>query len=295
MLLHDAQLDDLRSHGFLLVRNFLAPGELARAQENLRLYFPTAEELQQTPERYPHIQQDPEHLQVEFPFADSALNQLTVHPQLLELTERLLGEPGVMLSRSVVWAKYAGLGDFEQVMHSDFEGNTLVVPRDDGVFLQLLYIVYLSDVTEELGPTCVVDRQYTREQSIWPPFRSREEYARMYDVEQPVLARAGDLLIYTMSTFHRGSALTASHGARFTHHIEYRSTKNLYSGYQNFASYGEQPALHQLLEQSTPRQRQALGFPAPGHAYWTPQTIAQVQERYPGMDLSPYRAMMQSV
>jgi hypothetical protein len=36
------------------------------------------------------------------------------------------------------------------------------------------------------------------------------------------------------------------------------------------------------------RQRHTLGFPLPGHSYWTAETIAGVAARYPGMDMAPY-------
>jgi hypothetical protein len=32
-----------------------------------------------------------------------------------------------------------------------------------------------------------------------------------------------------------------------------------------------------------------LGFPPPGHPYWTAQTLAGVAARYPMLDLSPWR------
>jgi hypothetical protein len=36
------------------------------------------------------------------------------------------------------------------------------------------------------------------------------------------------------------------------------------------------------------RQLQLFGFPPPGHPYWTADTIAQLQLRYPGLDTSPW-------
>ena len=47
--------------------------------------------------------------------------------------------------------------------------------------------------------------------------------------------------------------------------------------------------MRQFLERATPRQREMVGFPAPGHSYWTPETIADVAQRYPRMDMTPYR------
>ena len=42
------------------------------------------------------------------------------------------------------------------------------------------------------------------------------------------------------------------------------------------------------MEQATSRQLQLFGFPPPGHPYWTADTIAQLQLRYPGLDTSPW-------
>jgi hypothetical protein len=42
------------------------------------------------------------------------------------------------------------------------------------------------------------------------------------------------------------------------------------------------------LEQLSVPQRACLGFPPPGNAYWTPQTITAVGLRYAKMDMSPY-------
>ena len=42
---------------------------------------------------------------------------------------------------------------------------------------------------------------------------------------------------------------------------------------------------------ATVQQRSALGFPAPGHSYWTEKTLGAVSARYEplGMDMAPYR------
>src|SRR3954463_1273675 len=183
----------LLRHGYAVFPDFLTPAEVDAARRNLLRYFPTAEELAATPERYASILEDPEHLQVEFPFAGDALNDIATHPELIALVERLLGTRDVLLSQSAVWAKYAGTGDFEQEMHLDFQGNTLVVPRDDGPFRQVNMILYYTDVTEEMGPTQVVSKQRTRGVSIWPPFRPRERWPELYRKEQPVLLGAGGL------------------------------------------------------------------------------------------------------
>jgi hypothetical protein len=37
------------------------------------------------------------------------------------------------------------------------------------------------------------------------------------------------------------------------------------------------------------RQLALFGFPPPGHPYWTPQTVAQLTVRYPGLDTRGWR------
>jgi ectoine hydroxylase-related dioxygenase (phytanoyl-CoA dioxygenase family) len=252
-------------------------------------YFPSAEELAATPQRYGAIFEDPEHLQVEFPFASDALNDATAHPELIAFVERVLGTRDVLLSQAAVWAKYAGTGDFDQGLHLDYQGNTLVVPRDDGAFRQVNMILYYSDVGADLGPTMVVSQERTADLPLWPTHRTRKKAPELYQHERPVLARAGDLLIFSMRTWHRASDVTAASGVRFSHHFVWRAAAHAFQGYQQWSSRGENPDLQNFIARATPRQREVLGFPPPGHEYWNEQTLAAVALRYPKMDLTPYR------
>src|SRR5262252_2021359 len=177
MLITEKQQDHLLRHGFVIVPGFLAGSELEAARKGMLKYFPTAEELSATPQRFGSILEDPEHLQIEFPFVDDTLNDISTHPDLIEFVERLLGTRDVLLSQSAIWAKYAGTGDFDQGLHLDYQGNTLVVPRDDGAFRQVNMILYYTDVTEDLGPTYVVSQEKTRDLPIWPTHRPAKKNA----------------------------------------------------------------------------------------------------------------------
>lgn len=279
----------LLRHGYVVVPRFLTPEELEAARADMLRYFPTSVELAERPQRYGWIHDDPENLQVEFPFAADALNYNSTHPQIIEFVERLLGTREVLLSQAAIWAKYAGTGSFEQTMHLDYEGNTLVVPRDDGAFRQVNLILYYSDVPAELGPTWLVSQEKTRDAGLWPAFRPRKKFPELYKHERPVLAEAGDLLIFSMRTFHRAGELTADRGARFTHHLVYRSAAHAFNGYHQYSQFGEKPEMKRFIQSASPRQREVLGFPPPGHPYWNAETRAAVASRYPKMDMTPYR------
>ena len=285
----DQHLQTYVRHGFVVVPGFLTPDELTAARQGMLQYFPTAEELAATPQRYGAILEDPEHLQVEFPFAPDVLNNVSTHPELIAFVERVLGTRDVLLSQAAAWAKYAGTGDFEQGLHLDYQGNTLVVPRDDGAFRQVNMILYYTDVPADLGPTFVVSQEKTRDLPPWPTHRTRKKDAALYKLERPVLAQAGDLLIFSMKTWHRASEITADSGVRFSHHFVWRAADHAFQGYHQWSQMGEKPEMQAFVERATPRQREILGFPPPGDAYWTPQTLAAVALRYPKMDMRPYR------
>jgi hypothetical protein len=283
-----AQIDHYLSHGYAIVPGFLTPSEVKSARDDLLGYYPTAEELSATPNRYGGILEDPEHLQTEFPFAAETLNTISTHPDLIAFVEKVLGTRDVLLSQAAIWAKYAGTGDFEQGMHLDYQGNTLVVPRDDGAYRQVNAILYYTDVTAELGPTCVVSKEKTKDRPLWPTFRTRKKDPELYRLEQKVIAPAGSLLLFGMRTWHRASAMTADFGARFSHHLVWRAAQFGFQGYHQWSHFGEKPEMQSFIEHATPRQREVLGFPPPGHEYWNDETLEAVAMRYPQMDMRPY-------
>jgi hypothetical protein len=292
MLIPDTILERLRRDGYAVVPNFLPAGELAAAQENFLQYFPTSEELLDKPQRFGTIYEDPEHLQVEFPFAGDALNHVSSHPDLIDLVTRLLGTDRILLSQAAIWAKYAGLGDYEQGLHLDYQGNTLVVPREDGDYRQVNAILYYSDVDETLAPTHVVSQEKTRNLPPWPTHRTRRKNPELYRHERPVFAAPGTLFLFGMNTWHRASAFTADTGHRFTHHFVFRAAAHGFQGYHHWPSRGENEDLQHFIAHTTPRQRELLGFPRPGDAYWTQQTLADVKLRYPQLDFSPYQSAL---
>ncbi|HWE04887.1 MAG TPA: phytanoyl-CoA dioxygenase family protein [Tepidisphaeraceae bacterium] len=295
MRITDAHLDHLVKHGFVLVPDFLTREEIIGARENMLRYVPTPEELAATPERYPWIFEEGDRLQTEFPFVGDALNNVATHPELISFVERAMNTRQVVLSQSAIWAKYAGAGDFEQALHLDYEGNTLVVPRDDGDYRQVNMILYYTDVTDDMAPTCVVPAEKSADLPIWPTFRSRKMSPQLYRHERRMIAGAGSLLIFGMKTWHRASAMDADFGARFSHHMIWRSVAHGFQGFHQWSQFGEKPEFKRFIEHSTPRQRETLGFPTPQDPYWTADTIAAVAMRYPKMDMKPYRTAIKAV
>ena len=284
---------DYRRHGYVLVRDFLSPQELEALRCNVSRYAPNAEELAATPQRYESLLKNSGLLQWDFPFVDDALNDASTHPELIRFSERILGTTNVVLAQSILWAKYAGTDDFDQELHLDYDENSLVYPNGRDDYDQIAMLLYYSDICADLGPTYLVaweDGKPAGGDLLWPNYRSRDDYPDLYARERPIVAPAGSLLIISIRTFHRGSAITAPRAARFTHHLLYQSARHPWMGrYRQWPRYGTESAMAGFIARATPRQRSALGFPPPGDEYWSADTIAGVAARYPGIDMTPYR------
>jgi hypothetical protein len=225
----------------------------------------------------------------EFPYIDDALNAVTLHPYLVSFVEGLVGHPNIALSHGAIVGKYAGKADYDQELHTDYSNNTLAYPASGVKSIDIPMIVYYTDVTVDLGPTYVVPAELTRD---LPPsgrrFYSRAEHPEFYAAEQPATMPAGSVLIYSMMTLHRGSAVRATAGARFSQFIGYHTAGPGWLGSHSFQGAGGRPEMDRLMTVASPRQRQLLGFPAPGDPYWTAETRAGVAARYPEMDMTPY-------
>jgi hypothetical protein len=140
-----------------------------------------------------------------------------------------------------------------------------------------------------MGPTYVVSQEKTRDLPLWPTHRTRKKSPELYRLERPVLADAGDLLIFSMRTWHRASDIIAERGARFSHHMVWRGSDHAFQGYHQWSQMGEKPEMQAFIARANPRQREVLGFPRADDPYWNDETRAAVALRYPKMDLSRYR------
>lgn len=292
--IRQSHLDHWHEHGYVLVEQFLKPAEIEAARRNLYQYLPDWDEYDS---RRPLFSNLGAHgasaamgwVRHEFPYVGDALNQIAVHPFLVEFAERLLGHRDIALSHGAIVGKYAGKGDYEQELHMDFSNNTLAYPLTDPRYSDIPMIVYFTDVTLDLGPTYVVSGQLTRN---LPPrgqrFYPRDEFPQLYAAEKPATVPAGSALIYSMRTLHRGSAMRATAGVRFSQFVAFHSAGPRWLGSHSFQNAGGSAEMDHFLEVATPRERELVGFPAPGDPYWNAESLAGVGARYPAMDLRPY-------
>jgi hypothetical protein len=280
----DAALDDVREHGFALVEGFLTPDELHAAQDALWLHFPKPDDYFADPARYRHLGASQFAGVEEFPYRSWHLNRLAIHPDLVDAAERFLRTAELHLYKVELWAKYAGAIDYDQPLHRDYGSHSLVVPRVDGRYQQLTTFVFLSDVTHEDGPTRIVP--YERGKAV--PFTPLYGTFGVSDAEVPAVGPAGSLLMYRTDILHRGSNFTGSGRARFSLLADYQARGTTWGGKMAWPKQSPE-RWAKLIPQCTVRERDLFGFPRPGDDYWNEQTLTDVAQRYPGIDMTPYR------
>ena len=288
MHISDEQVKHWIDHGYVVVADFLGGEDLAGAQHSLYSTFPTTEEYVAYPAAYQNDARGG-HMR-ESPYLSDELNDIACHPEIISFVERALGTPEIMLSQSIVWAKYPIAQDFEQPLHADYMNTSLLYPIIRGGSEEVTFIIYYVDIDQELGPTYVVSKQQSQDELLVPYTYPRDTRPDVYRCERPICVSAGSLLAYSMGTLHRASHITSRSRIRFTHHLVYRAAAAQWVGYRVWANYGLSAEMQAWIERMSPRQRMLLGFPAPGHEYWGEETLRGIAARYPRMDMEPYVA-----
>jgi hypothetical protein len=254
--------------------------------------FPTAEEFAADldPARNLPFRVDSHSVMPTFPFESSALNRLVLHDKVIDLAQDFLDLPDVRLYQGMLSAKYSnGAPDDEQLLHVDYANHTLVVPRPEVGYQHLELFVYLSDVTPEKAATRMVSRRLTTDIPIERTYLSPAEYDHLYRSEVPASGPAGSILAYRPDVYHRGVRMTAPDSARFMLHVSFKPKDTDWLGSQAWPGAAEGFAWHRFMQQTNVRQLTTLGFPAPGHPYWTEETLRGVAARYPFLDMEPWR------
>lgn len=284
-----------REHGYAIVENFLSPAELAGALDEWREILPGWVEFCQDPgapkpsEALPPGAKPLNQSNFRFPYPGRHLNAITTHPALVDFAGRMAGGSEMTCEQSHLSFKLAGQGaDLEQAMHCDYGNHTLAYPPDDPAYWQTAYLLYYTDVTADHAPTAVCSRRHYPERILWPAHYTREKRPALYENEVKVVVPAGSLFIYSMRTFHRGTAFRADAG-RLAQFITYAPAAWQWLGIVGWSAQAIKPAFRAWVEQATPAERELFGFPPPGHVYWTEETLDGVSARYPGMDMAPYR------
>lgn len=287
-----AHVDHYRTHGFVVVENFLTADELAAAHQEIEDFQPGWLAYAAHPDgNRPSGWDTPPRSRrtLRFPFPGSALNAITLHPELQRFAALMAGGRPLFCEQSDLSFKCTGhAADMDQHMHVDYANHTLVYPPADPAYWQTTYLLYYTDVDAGSAPTAVCSRTHYVDELLWPAMHAPDERPDLYRHETLATVPAGSLLAYSVRTFHRGTAFTRE-AARVAQFISYAPAGCPWLGIVGWPEQAIRSSFRDWVEQASVAERALLGFPAPGDPYWTEETLAGVAARYPGMDMGPYR------
>jgi hypothetical protein len=281
-----------RRDGFVVLPGYLTGPELAAAQRDLAVVYPTADEYHAAPTEGRNRDYTGDEFGgiIAFPFPTVALSRLVVHEKLIAFAEAVFATSDIRIYAAELWAKYSGAAGYEQEHHRDYLNHTPLVPAaDDLRWRGLEMFIWLSDVPEDHGPTHVVPLPVTAGVPALPHGYLRTQRPEFYERERSGSGPAGTVVAYSTDTFHRGTEITATRSARFSAHASYKHAGNEWTGRHSWGDRSFRRTWNPFAEQATARQLQLFGFPPPGHPYWTPQTLRDLAVRYPGLDTGPWQ------
>jgi hypothetical protein len=314
-LVTDAEVGTWREHGWVLLDGLIGTDEVDAAAQDLDTLFPGREEYLADPEGEtdrrigrpvspredfvwpddgPGFRPAQQRWMASFPFPGSGLlNRLCVHQSLLDFAERALDTTDVRLYQAHASAKYSGLTNYEQPLHTDRNHSWLPAVAQ-APWWNLEGFLYLSDVTDDDNPTRMVSvRDSATVRSPYPvilPAMSPELYA----TEHVATGVRGSYLAYRSDVWHRGAPFGAPGTARFVLALAFKRAGQDWIGYDQQQSRSTGAPWTTFVEGSTPRELELFGFPPPGHPVWSEGLLAETARRYPGLDLSPWSAELGS-
>ena len=281
--------------GWCVIPSALPLDDLRAAQNALAHLFPTADEMDSgiSSERTDPWRTTFDARWPEFPYRSRSLNRLPFHDVVLEVATSFLGRDDLRLYMSTVTAKYANQSSgYNQLLHADFPNHSILVPQLDDPYPQLELFIYLTDVSAPHGATRMVSLRRTADIPIEQHTLSYVDYPELYEDAGVAEGPAGSIVAYRPDVYHRSVDVTGSGVCRIMMHASYRLAEAEWSQYQGWSFKGFSSEWHNFVQASGPKELALLGFPQPGHAYWTDATIARVKARYPGLDMTPWRAAL---
>ncbi|NED97858.1 phytanoyl-CoA dioxygenase family protein [Phytoactinopolyspora alkaliphila] len=293
-------VDAWRTDGFVILPGFLSADDLAPALGEMDTMFPTPNGFHDgtDPRRTRYVEDEFDGID-KFPFSSTEFSLLAVHPRIVQLAENLLGQTDLRISSAEAWAKYTGATPYEQALHRDYLTHTILVPSTEDRYQHLELFVFLVDVPEELGPPHLVSRDHTDHLPMNPNFYPRRggsgefvstaDNSNLYAAEQSGAGPAGTVIAFNTRTFHRGTGLSKPRGARYSMQLIYRPAHVDWGQRMAWAARSHMPEWYRFVHRATPRQLELFGFPPPGHQFWTAETLDGMQQRYPHLDLRPWR------
>ena len=270
MRVSDATLAEVRERGFSLMEGFLSDRRAGRRPKRRsgctspgpRSTSPTrAAFARYAASQFAGVE--------EFPYRSWDLNRLAVHPDLVDAGRALPADDGAASLQGGALGQVRRRRQLRPAAPSGLREPQPGVPRPETRYQQLTTFIYLSDVTEEDGPTRIVPYEDGKDVPYTPLYLP---FGSLADAEVACTGPAGSLLLYRTDILHRGSDMTGAGRSRFSILADFQVRGTTWGGKMAWPKPSPE-RWARFIPQCGVRERDLFGFPRPGDPYWSEETL----------------------
>ena len=258
--LDDTVFDALSRCGYAIVHRFLPEEQRAEMAAAIRRILKPWEELNDDPptDRLTSYY---------FPYPEQCLNRAIVNREAISFAQRWLG------TKEIHYRPGLGLVTYPQrkggAFHIDNGNNSLLPPTEsDHRHSQLNFWFCLEDVDADQAPTLFVADEEGQDPN---PVRS-----------EAMVAPGGSVAIFHNYSWHAASDYLREDGQRYIWKFAFGRADHYWEGVGHYTHVGRDPHFCAFIADLPARDRQLFRFPPPENRYYTRQTLAALEEQYPG-------------
>ena len=258
--LTDAHFEEFRARGYLIVRDFISERQRREMAAALRRLLRPWEEIK---DDAPEDRSD----HCIFPYPEPCLNHAILHPEALAFARRWHQTDHIHYRQGVAMVRYPGFAGDSGKPHID-NGNNSLLPatESDRRHAQIVFWVFPEDVDEDQAPLRIIATADGRD-------LGKSEVAAV---------PGGSAAIFHTYTWHSAGNYLRPDGQRYSWSFGFGRADHYWEGVKHYTDQGANPDFRAFIGSLTAKEREVFWFPPPDHSYYTGQTLASLEEQYPG-------------
>ena len=269
--LTDVHFREFCDRGYVIVRDFIAEAQRRELATALRKLFKPWDEVaaSDAPENRSDVRF--------FPYAEPLLNGAILNPEALEFARRWHETDHIHYRQGVAMVRYPGFKGDTGVPHMDNGNNSLLPPTlSDRRHAQIVFWVFPEDVDEDQAALRLIATAASDD-------LSKAEVAAV---------PGGSAAIFHTYTWHSASDYLRSDGQRYSWSFGFGRADHYWEGVKHYTDQGHNPDFQAFIGSLSAEDRSVFWFPPPNNPYYTDQTLAALEEHYPGWNArNEYRAV----
>jgi len=259
MKLSDEHFKTFVKQGFVVVEDFYPEEQRTQIAAAVRQTLQPWEALKDDPPERRLLTDD-------FPYADMFFNELIVDWDLIAFVQRVLDSEDIHFRYAHNWARYPNPLAVQPNLHIDNGNNSLLPPTTDRRYGQISSWYFPEAVSEDQAPMLIIPKPYGK------------------DLTKQILLTvpAGTIMIFNTHLWHAATVFKGSEGQRYSVTRIYGRADHYWEGVRSYTNSGSNEHLRKFIGRLSARDRELFRFPPAGHEYYTQETLAQLEEQYPG-------------